>query len=215
VKGAQSGRYRLWAPEAMRLPTDGVDVTESREAFLAQQRDAYGRLVYTHKTHEKMAEIKSWRHNALNMANIGLVALTLCSVIADMASKEGDWWFSSVKIFTITSASAALIFAFIQLSFDPGREAEKHETAAKSFLRLRDSYESLLTDAVGGDELSSLQARRDALQNQKSEVESSAPPTKPKAYKKAARSLDVSESVTLTPDDINRILPHELRPQNK
>ncbi|MEW2483380.1 SLATT domain-containing protein [Mycobacterium sp. NPDC049093] len=187
-------------------------MTAALDVFLADLRDAYGRLVYTHKTHEKMAEMKSWRLGAMKIINIVILALTLSAVIADLLSEESDPWFSAVKVLSVSSAAIALIYAFVQLSFDPGGDAVRFRDSAKLFLALRDAYGSLIVDGKSGADLDELRVKRDELAKRKSEVEASSPQTTKRGYKKACQALSGAESVTLTADDITRIFPAELRP---
>jgi hypothetical protein len=181
------------------------------EPFVDGLRDTYGRLSFTHKTQEKMAEIESRREIVFKIANLIVIVLTLAAVIADLASNDDEPLSVAIKAFTIAAASIALIFAFVQLNFEPGKQAEKYRTSAKLFLGLRDQYGSLIADASSGVPVGELRARRDALEERMRQIDENAPQTTAKAYSKACEAIANSEGITLSDEDIRRIFPETLR----
>lgn len=178
-----------------------------QDTQLAMIREAYGRLVYTHKTHEKERERLSSFATAAKWANIVLSALTFGGVTIVLGTDQLGW-----KIATVALAVASAGFAVFQLSFDPARSAEAHRTAAKRFLELRNRYELLMTDiisdAVPQDEVL---RRRDRLSDETNEAYRTAPDTSPAAYKRAQKALGVDDEMSFSEGEIDRFLPGPLR----
>lgn len=56
-------------------------MTESEILLESQIRELYGRVVYTHKTHEKCADVLKNRSDGLKLAEILLSAATTTSVL--------------------------------------------------------------------------------------------------------------------------------------
>lgn len=174
---------------------------------LAMVREAYGRLVFTHKTHEKERERLSGFGTASKWINIALSALTFGGITIVFGTDDLGW-----KIASVGLAVASAGFAVFQLSFDPARSSEAHRTAAKRFLDLRNRYELLIAD-VGSDALPAdeVRRRRDALSEAANEAYRSAPDTSRVAYKRAQKALGVGEEMSFNDGEIDRFLPVPLR----
>ena len=56
-------------------------MTESKIILESQIREIYGRVIYTHKTHEKCADVLKTRHDWIKFAEIALSAATTTSVL--------------------------------------------------------------------------------------------------------------------------------------
>jgi hypothetical protein len=172
-----------------------------------QIRQLFGRMIYTHKTHEKERERLSMLATRSKWLNIALGALTLGGV----ASALGTSSFISLIASTIL-ATATVGYAFVQLSFDPLRDANQHRAAAKQLLAIRDNYESLLIDMMSGavtdDEA---RTRRDELAALSQDAYRLAPDTSPRVYATAQESLQQSEDMTFSSEEIDAFLPEALR----
>lgn len=181
-----------------------------RALLLAQVREAYGRAAYTHKTHEKQADLclqsYRWQQRLL-------VALTVVS--------SGTFLASLLGVF-LDESSAALGTSFIALlvsainlgteTFKYGEETQKHRDVAAKVWNLRESYQSLIVDlqsaAITTDEG---RAQRDRLQQEALEIYGDAPRTTSKAYANAQKALKENEDLTFSEREIDLLLPSELR----
>lgn len=167
---------------------------------LAEVRNTFGRVAYTHKTHEKDAERKQARAKGIKIANVVVIGVTAAAaIIAPLVDTAGAAWLAAV------SAIVALVFAAFQLSFDPAGEANSHTLAAKSYLALRNDYRRLIADAPGLD-ADSFRARRDVLATTLEHLDRTAPPTSPNAYEKAREALGGTEELTFTDDEYRHLL---------
>lgn len=176
-------------------------------ALMSQLRQTYGRLVHTQKTHEKEAERKVRQTWWLTAANLIVITVTLAATLAGLLtnSRSAQW-------ISMASVVIAFGFAVVLLSFQPQREAAEQRNAAKSFLTLRDDYARLIADAtVAADTGHQVRARRDVLAARLAELHTHAPQASHRSYKKAAAALNASEELTFSQEELDRLLPAELR----
>lgn len=183
---------------------------ESRSLLLAQVREAYGRAAYTHKTHEKQADLSFQSHRWQQRL---LIALTVISSGTFLASLLG--LFLSESGAALGTSFIALLVSAINLgtkTFKYGEETQKHRNVAAKVWNLRESYQSLIVDlqssAITVDEA---RVRRDSLQQEAFEIYGDAPRTTSKAYAKAQEALQENEDLTFSQREIDLLLPAELR----
>jgi hypothetical protein len=170
-------------------------------------REEFGRVAYTHKTHEKAREQCSRKAAVSQWVNIVLNALTFGGVLTSLQSENRAFLYVALGFATLTAG-----YTLYQLSFNPTQEAVEHREAAKSLLRIRDSYIHLLADvkahAVPGKEI---RERREELSARAQEVYRTAPDTSSKAYRLAQRALKEQEDLTFSDEEIDKFLPRNLR----
>jgi hypothetical protein len=185
-------------------------VPSADEAFMSELRQTFGRLVYTHKVHEKEAERKVRQTFWLTWGNLTVITTVLATTLAMPLLRGTD-----ARWLPVASAVIAFGFAAAQLSFQPQAEASEQRSAAKSFLNLRDDYLRLIADAQAGIRAEVLRARRDVLTGRLAELHSYAPQTSAAAYQRAQQALGASEELTFSDSELNRMLPKELRGDSK
>ena len=170
-------------------------------------REEFGRVAYTHKTHEKARELCTRKAIASKWVNIVLNALTFGGVLTSITSENRNLLYVALIFATLTAG-----YTLYQLSFNPLQEAVEHREAAKSLLRIRDSYIHLLAD-VNGNALSAKEIRdqREQLSARAQEVYRSAPDTSSKAYGLAQGALKEREDLTFSDAEIDKFLPLNLR----
>lgn len=178
--------------------------------LLAQVREAYGRAAYTHKTHEKQADLCFQSHRRQQRV---LIALTVISSGTFLASLLGlilnESWAA------LATSFIALLVSAINLStkaFKYGEETHKHRDVAAKIWDLRESYQSLIVDLQSGaTPVNEGRAKRDSLQKTAFEIYSEAPRTTPKAYTLAQEALQSKEDLTFSEGEIDLLLPVQLR----
>ena len=183
------------------------DTPQSRNIFEGQIRECYGRVVYSHKTHEKCADILLTNLSRLRITQIALSAITTAGFVSAV--------FGAGQI----AAVAGLIISTVLLAlnaytknFDLGELAQKHKQAASDLWLIREKFQSLLVDiAMKERPLETLQDQRDELIDQLHTVYSGAPSTTFKAYKKAQTALKTLEDMTFSDAEIDAFLPKELK----
>ena len=169
-------------------------------------RESFGRVVYTHKTHEKAREIESTKAIMVKIINIFLTAVTSTSLVTTIFTDEHFLLYVSSVL-----SAATLAFTIFQLSFDPSQEAERHCATARELWYVREQYINLLADARDSVDSVNLRRRRDELTSDLKRIYGAEPNTSPRAYKRAQAALKVSEDMTFSDDEINRFLPNVLQ----
>ena len=178
----------------------------------SQIRECFGRVVWSHKTHEKCADIISSRHNTIKIIQLVLSALTTTGVLVAVFGEN-------VPIGIITAILSALLFginAYVK-GHDLGEIAQKHSDSASDLWDIREKYLSLITD-LNAETLSLEQIvdTRNDLQEQLSSIYKGSPRTISKAYIDATKALKINEELTFSDKEIDLFLPKELRKsQNK
>ena len=187
------------------MTTDHINVLEG------QLRECYGRVVYSHKTHEKCADILLERQGHIKLAQIIISAIVTGGIVSTFfdAGKAG------AVISAVLSTGLLALNAYTK-DYDLGEIAQKHRQAGAELWIVREKYLSLLTDIRTGDfSLESIRARRDALLDELHAVYVGAPSTNFKAYSRAQESLKKLEDMTFSDEEIDAFLPKELKRVSK
>lgn len=187
------------------------DTSDSRAILEGQLRDCFGRVVYTHKTHEKCADILLKRLSTIKLWQIVLSAITTAGFIGAV--------FGAGKIRALLGvlvSTALLAINAYTKNYDLGELAQKHKQAGADLWIVREKYLSLITDLKMGEKpIEVLQAERDGLLKDLHAVYSGAPATTYEAYRKAQKALQKLEDLTFSDDEIDAFLPGELKKANK
>lgn len=178
--------------------------------LLAQTREAFGRVVYSHKTQEKQADICLAKYRWQQGALIALTAISSGTFLASLLGALIDAQLSS-----LTTSFIALLVTVMSLgtkTFKFADEAEAHRNVASQLWDVRESYLSLITDLMSGAiSDSDARDRREALQEATRAAYSEAPRTSNSAFSKAQTGLKENEEMTFTPHEIDLFLPEALR----
>lgn len=191
--------------------TSGQTPRASLDSFLlAQVRESFGRVVYSHKTHEKQADICFTKHRWQQGVLIGLTALSSGTFLAAVVGLLGD-----PVVTSLVTSFIALLVTWISLgakSFRFADESDAHRGIASRLWDVRESYISLIADLMSG-RVSDAEGRerRDELQEAARDAYSDAPRTSAKAFTRAQDGLQNNEEMTFTPREIDLFLPETLR----
>lgn len=176
-------------------------------ALEAQIRDCYGRVVYSHKTQEKCADILLRRNEIIKIIQISISALTATGVLIAIF---GDHLWVGI----IASILSTLLFAINTYTkdYDLGQISQKHSDAAVDLWDIRERYLSLITDLQGSSsDIEEMKAKRDRIQDELASIYKGSPRTLTAAYNKARKALKINEELTFTDNEIDALLPIELR----
>lgn len=192
---------------ALNTPVNHDKLDGTKSVLIFQIRELYGRVTYTHKVHEKCADIYHERLHGMKIMQIVLSALTTGSLLLAIL---GDG-----KVGTIIGAVLSTVLFGLNLylkDYELGELSQKHIGVAARIWNIRESYLSLLTDLTTGkiDYLDAVKLR-DSFQEQLSAIYQNAPRTLDEAYKIAQKSLKVDEEMTFSREEINNLLPEALR----
>ncbi len=184
-----------------------VDKSSEMEVLESQIRECFGRVVYSHKTQEKCADIVLSLHKRLKLMLIIISAIVTTSLLIKLFGDQG--WALLVGVILST-----ILFGLntYMKDYDLGEISQKHINAANELWDIRETYLSLLTD-IKANQLSINQIinQRDDLQKRLHNIYSGSPRTNYKAYKEASKALQVNEELTFSDKEIDVFLPKELR----
>lgn len=183
------------------------DTPNSRSILEGQLRECFGRVVYSHKTHEKCADILLSRLSKIKLWQIILSAVTTGGFIAAVfdAGKIG-------ALAGILVSTTLLVLNAYTKNYDLGELSQKHKQAGVDLWIIREKYLSLITDLrIGEKPIKTLQQERDVLLNELHSVYSGAPTTTYQAYRRAQEALKKLEDMTFSDGEIDAFLPKELK----
>lgn len=183
---------------------------EKQTYLLAQIRESFGRVAYTHKTHEKQADEFQRKYKIQQRWLIAFTTLGTASFLATILDI-----FLSVEIKTVIISITALLTTWLSLwtnTFNYSDLADSHRNTAAKLWNARESYMCLIADVMGGlITAEDAQKRRIELQEECHTIYSKAPRTTAKNYKKAQDALKNKEELTFTSEEIDHLLPQQLR----
>ena len=183
------------------------DTNASREILEGQLRECFGRVVYTHKTHEKCADILLSRFANIKLLQIILSAVTTAGFIASVFGAGNI----SAIIGIVVSTTLLALNSYTK-DYDLGKLAQKHRQAGADLWLIREKYLSLITDLRMDEKpIESLQIERDTILQDLHAIYAGAPSTTFKAYKKAQEALQKSEDMTFSDEEIDAFLPKALK----
>lgn len=173
----------------------------------SQIRECFGRVVYSHKTQEKCADIILSLHLRLKLLLIIISAIVTTSLLIKLFGSQ-DW---ALMLGVILSTILFGLNTYMK-DYDLGEISQKHTNAANELWDIRESYLSLLTD-IRANQLSVNQVinQRDELQKRLHNIYSGSPRTNYNVYKEASKALKENEELTFSDNEIDAFLPKELR----
>ena len=172
----------------------------------SQLREMYGRVAYTHKTHEKMADGYIGRYKVIKTVEICLSAIASGSLLFAV--------FGDSKCATIFGAILSTVLLGLTLYFKEaslGEQAQKHTVVASKLWGIREALLSLLADLYDGRSCEEIRLVRDELNERLEEIYKNAPRTDSAAYAKAQNALKNAEELYFSDDELDKLLPKKLR----
>ena len=184
----------------------------------SQIRNSYGNVFWTHKIHEKDADLYRICNNRLKITQIVLSAISTTGLVFVLfgvdESNVAEGNNCLVRFAAIISAfiSALLVIAnSLSKGYDLGELSASHGATAIKLLDLREEYLSLLYDIKGRHlSVESIQKRRDELKEKTLAIYANAPRTTSCGYTKAAKAIEIGEPF-FTKESLNKILPIDLQ----
>ena len=186
-------------------------MTNEEKILEGQLRECYGRVVYTHKTHEKHADALIKKNSCIKWGQIILSAIIAGGVITMLFEFCPEYKKIAEVIVAIISTILLVLNSYTK-DYDLGTIAQKHRQVAAEIWLIREKYLTLLTalrmKQLSVDEICS---QRDKLLEDLHSIYSGAPSTNFEAYQKAQDALKNKEDMTFSDDEIDKFLPKELK----
>lgn len=181
-------------------------MSEQENILESQIREIYGRVIYTHKTHEKCSDVLKARSDFMKFVEILLSAATTTSILVVVFGEGGAFQFIAALCST-----TLLGITLYSKDFNLLAIAEKHKQAALNILEIREKLFSLLVDIrIGNKVIEQLQQTRDELNEQLVNTYRGAPKTINKAYRIASKALQQNEEFTFSDSELDKFLPESL-----
>ena len=181
--------------------------SESKRIIEGQIRECFGRVVYSHKSQEKCADILLSRLSKIKLLQIVLSGITTAGFVSVV--------FGAGQVGAIIGVVVSVMLLALNTytkDYNLGELAQQHREAANALWIIREKYLSLLTDlAIGNKSLESLQKERDDLAIELHAIYKGCPSTTFQAYQKAREALKKNEEITFSDLEIDEFLPTELR----
>ncbi|HWO72504.1 MAG TPA: SLATT domain-containing protein [Dehalococcoidia bacterium] len=179
----------------------------SAHTLQAQVRELFGRVVHSHQGHQRCAEIYRRIADQVKLIQIGLqAAIVLSSLGALLAGVQ------ALVAVALVCAGVLLALSVYLKNVDPGALAERHAEMAFRLWDIREAYLSLLTDLQSNfltpDQA---RARRDSLHHALADVYQQTPMAASQWHWAARKALKEAEAMLFTPEEIDRLLPEQLR----
>jgi hypothetical protein len=183
-------------------------MTPEIEPILASARDLFGRVVYTHETHERERIIWSKKVHTTNRLNITLAGVTTVFAVVS-AALPATW----VLIVTALSAGVTTAFALWQASSDAAVQESQQRVAAKELLWCRQQLMLLIADCHIPLPVERLRTNLEIINREVHAVYKFAPNTSEEAFAQAEVAIKKGH-FSLSDDEIDALLPEALRKKN-
>ena len=171
------------------------------EPILATARDLFGRVVYTHETHERERLIWSGKVCTTNRLNIALASATTVPAVVSATLPS-----TLVLILTAVSAGATTAFALWQSSSDAAGQENQHRVAAKELLWCRQQLAMLIADCHIPLPVDHLRRDLEVINRELHAIYKFAPNTSTEAFNQAEAKIKGGH-FSLSDDEIDALLP--------
>ena len=180
---------------------------KSLRVLESQLRGSFGKVVYSHKTHEKAADIILHRLSIVKVLYIILSALSTGGFVSEFIAPEAIG-----SLLGAIFSSSLLALNLFTKDRDGAGLAQEHRQAASEIWLIREEYESLIADLTGGLRTpDTVRDMRNELMADLHAVYKKSPKTNSNAYNKARKALKYNEELTFSDAEIDKFLPEDLR----
>lgn len=156
------------------------------ETYYNQIDFCYGNVEWTHKIHEKAADIFTAVDSWLQWGQLVLSFIVSADVVSQLQTKS-----PIISTFLVVCSLLLTLITSITKTFDFAGRANKHILAANSLWGLREDYRSFKNDIRSGIlTIDQIIVKRKELQDAVQEVYKTAPRTFDKAYRKAQEDFE-------------------------
>ena len=179
-------------------------------ATISQIKSIYGRLVYTHKSYEKLYDFTVSCGNWLKFLQIFFSAVTTAGLITILIQNQ-KW----IEITTAIISAFDLGITLFMKEFDLVSKAKAYGDTANLLVPIRNSCESLIVDYYDQNlDTSTLAARRDEILSKQDEILGNSLKTNSWGYRLASKALKINQEMTFeNNEEIDKFLPMAIRGQ--
>lgn len=183
-------------------------MTKEQNTFVKLICHSYMGIVWTHKIHEKQADIYTRTKNTINIIKIVSSSLTAAGLLSIVFASDETW----LKLFAAILSFITLSLEALSKSFDYDSLIQTHKNTAALLLELRDKYQLLILQAKQDDaNISLINSDYQKAERKKHEIYKTAPRTSDAAVKRAKVALNINKDNDYTISEINECLPDCLK----
>lgn len=170
-------------------------------------RNTFAGVVWTHKIHEKQADIYYKKSEIMKTTGVITSSLTYAGV-SSIIFVDQFWVKMTSGLISLVSTATNLYLKYKDLN----TLIQRHKKTAVELLELRDEFESLLMHIKNPDNhsIADLEKTYDKLKSKKNSIYKDAPITTKKAVKLAKQALNVEKDNEFSDEEINSFLPSSL-----
>jgi hypothetical protein len=188
-----------------------MSMSDALEALENVVRNSFAGVVWTHKIHEKQADIYVNRYKWLEITRIVTASLTSAGVVSSIFF-DPIW----VKLISAIISFISALISMLFKSFCIQDSCVNHKKAALELLVIRDKYQHLLLSIrTAHKPYVELDNEYLVLENEKHSTYMNLPITTDKAVKLAKTVLQVSKDNEFTDEEIDSYLPQVLHKNGK
>lgn len=179
--------------------------------------DRFGKMIWTHKIQEKQADIymrkAKWLKTKMAFWTVLTTTSAIMVAINQILQVLNCEWAGNIITALFAGISSYYVLRYKDESYES--KAKENKNYAAKCRRIRNEYESLLTD-IKSDRVTNLDEiarRRDILEKDEDTLFSGeiAPHTSPEAYKEAEKALKQNKEAISEQDELASIIPENLR----
>lgn len=179
--------------------------------------DRFGKMIWTHKIQEKQADIymrkSKWLKTKMAFWTVLTTTSAIMVAINQILQVLNCEWAGNIITALFAGISSYYVLRYKDESYES--KAKENKNYAAKCRRIRNEYESLLTD-IKSDRVTNLDEiarRRDILEKDEDTLFSGeiAPHTSPEAYKEAEKALKQNKEAISEQDELASIIPENLR----
>lgn len=178
----------------------------NNDTLEGQLREMYGRVAYTHKTHEKMADKSINKYKRIKTVEITLSALSAGSFIFDVF---GDTQNTAIIGACLSTILLGFILYFKEAKL--GEASQKHTVTASKLWGIREKILSAIVDLRRTSDAELATRMRDDINAELEIIYKSAPRTDSVAYMAAQDALKNQEELFFSDEELDHLLPKQLR----
>ena len=167
----------------------------------------YASVVWTHKTHEKQAELYTIKYSWLEMANVISAAVTACGIGSTLLTDS--YW---AKVMATFCSFVSLAITAYYKSFDIKGQSSISKAAANQFIIVRHELLKIIADLYRHERpLKSIEEEYRVVEQSLYELYRGAPSTSKKAVNWASNDLKNNSTYAMGDDEIDGLLPKSMR----
>lgn len=179
--------------------------------------DRFGKMIWTHKIQEKQADIymrkSKWLKTKMAFWTVLTTTSAIMVAINQILQVLNCEWAGNIITALFAGISSYYVLRYKDESYES--KAKENKNYAAKCRRIRNEYESLLTDIKSErvTNLDEIARRRDILEKDEDTLFSGeiAPHTSLEAYKEAEKALKQNKEAISEQDELASIIPENLR----